>query len=251
MVAIIPAAGLGKRMRATTGGQPKELLPLGSKSVLERVIAEAQDAGVDQIVVVGSAQKPAIDRFVESLGEPRICMVHQEVPLGLADAVASPGTRESSLVMMGDTVFAGGSPCGRLLRALNEGYVATIAVQEVAPDQVRHYGIVEPMGRSNDIVKIVEKPAPEAAPSRWAVAARYALAREAMEALVVQAMLHREARHERELTLTDVLNFALNGADGPDGQLPRMLMVPLQGAERRVDCGSPEEYTAASHLIWD
>jgi UTP-glucose-1-phosphate uridylyltransferase len=251
MVAIIPAGGKGTRMAVVTGGMPKELLPLGSRTVLSRIIDEAKAAGAERVIVVGSTSKPEIDAYVKALEDPNVLVRHQERPLGLADAIASAEAHDDALILLGDTVYHGGSPCGRLADALRDGLLGAVAGEEVPDELVHLYGIIEGSGIDLDIARIVEKPKPDEVRSRWAVAARYALSAPLMAALVGRATHHRAAPRG-ELGLTEIINDALRVSGDPDALAPLpMRLVPLQGTERRVDCGSPEEYAEAKELSWD
>ncbi|RYG38303.1 hypothetical protein EON81_03965 [bacterium] len=244
MVAIVPAAGRGVRMAAVTGGRAKELLPLGSRAVLDRVIEEAAASGARQIFIVSSPNKPEIAARYGHF--PGITVAIQEEPMGLGHAIAvglraapSPPTR--AMILLGDTVYAGGSPLGRLTTI---GFDGAIAVEPVDQDQVSEYGIVSLSPQGDRIIDIVEKPRPEDAPSRIAIASRYVFGERLLDRITLAA-----TRHERdgvgELGLTPILRTAL--ATGKTIIRP----VTLTHSERRVDCGSPEEYNAAAELPWD
>lgn len=231
-------------MAAVTGGRAKELLPLGSRTVLDRIVEEAAASGARQVVIVSSPGKPEIaERFSRF---PGITVAVQEEPLGLGHAIAvglrgapSPPTR--AMVLLGDTVYAGGSPLGRLSSI---GFDGAIAIEPVDADQVSQYGIVALSPQGDRVTDVIEKPSLDAAPSRYAVAGRYVFGERLLDRISLAA-----TRHEREgvgeLGITGILRAAL--ATGKTILRP----VILQGHERRVDCGSPEEYAAAAELPWD
>lgn len=231
-------------MAAVTGGRAKELLPLGSRAVLDRIVEEAAASGARQIVVVSSPDKPEI---AERYGHyPGITVANQREPLGLGHAIAvglrsAPTTATRAMILLGDTVYAGGSPLGRLSSI---GFDGAIAIEPVDADQVSQYGIVALSPQGDRIMDVVEKPSPETAPSRYAIAARYVFSERMLDRIAYAA-----TRHEREgigeLGLTGILRAAL--ATGKTILRP----VTLLGHERRVDCGSPEEYAAAMELTWD
>ncbi|RYG46183.1 hypothetical protein EON79_10810 [bacterium] len=244
MVAIVPAAGRGVRMTVVTRGLAKELLPLGSRAVLDRVIEEAAASGARQIILVSSPNKPEIAARYGNF--PGITIAIQEEPMGLGHAIAvglraAPSPPSRAMILLGDTVYAGGSPLGRLTTI---GFDGAIAVEPVDADQVSEYGIVALSVQGDRITDIIEKPKPEDAPSRIAIAARYVFSERILERIALTA-----TRHERggtgELGLTGILRAALAN------HKTILRPVTLLHNERRVDCGSPEEYRAAAELFWD
>jgi len=244
VIAIIPAAGLGKRMASVTGGGAKELLPLGRKVVLERIIDEAIYAGVDEVIVVSSPAKPEIEEAVNEwskgrLREARIRVVYQTEPRGWADAVFLPRVESDILVMLGDCVYRGDSPCERMVNLISRGIDGCIAVEEVPESEVNKYGICE-VNDFGNIGRIIEKPAPGVTSSRWASAARYAFS--------APLVMHMEQLYmdmaAPDLPLPPVMAAAIaNGFT--------LKAVALQPDQERVDCGTPEEYSDARRLPWD
>ena len=237
MVAILPAAGRGTRMMALTGGEPKELLPLGGAPTIARVVGEARQAGIERIVVVGSADKPLLDAFARDY---RLEMVHQPAMRGLADAVACADVDDDAVILLGDGAYRGGSPVARMAELLEKGIHGAVAVEPTDDAGTRRYGIVEVDEWRGAVLRIREKPGPDATPSRWAVAGRYALSRRLMAFL--SEAVHR---HDGpgELGMTPVLNAALEA--GFD-----LKAVALGPEMRRVDVGTPEEYETAKRIEW-
>lgn len=231
MRAILPAAGRGTRMASVTGGGAKEALPLGGTSVLARVVAECAAAGADA-TVVWAPEKGEIPVAPESSHRVR----SQPEPRGLGEAVRRGlDDEEAVLVALSDVVFTGSGPLERLASALDAGADFALAVEEVAPERARLYGIAEIAGDEDwRIERLVEKPAPGETASRWAVAARYALGPLAVRTL--------RGWPEAEFGLTEVLQAVLDA--GGIG-----LAVPLLPGETRHDCGSPEGYAAARE-VW-
>lgn len=231
-------------MAALTGGMPKELVTLGRRTVLERVIDEAMHADVDEIVIVSSPAKPAIQTAVEewSAGkfrEARLRVAFQSEPRGLADAVFAADVEDDVLVLLGDCVFNGGSPVERMSNLVYRGIDGCIAVENVPDADVSRYGICE-VNDMGSISRIIEKPNPTETDSRWAVAARYAFS---------ARVLARMAEIAQEITgpdlpLTPLITQAI--AEGAD-----LKAVALQPGMDRVDCGTPEEYQAARRMPWD
>jgi len=228
MTGIVPAAGLGLRMREVTGGAPKELLPLGGRTVLERVLAEAHAAGCTKVVVVSSSAKPELDVAARNLGA---VIRWQPEMRGLAHAVACAEVEDDALILLGDTVFWGtDEPVSRpLVTAIQDGNPAAVLVQEVPPELRSQYGIVTSPGI------IVEKP--KSSESPWAVCARYAFAASAMRELPSFLDAWSEPG---EIPLTPFIN-SLGGFS----------TIRLLHGVRRVDCGSVSEYRAAQELPWD
>ena len=204
--AVIPVAGLGTRFLPATKAQPKEMLPLVDKPVIQYVVEEAIHAGIENIVLITGRGKQAIENHFDVAYEledaltrrgkfddlekvqsithlGQFSYVRQGEPLGLGHAVLCAHHavgNEPFALLLGDDVFDEADPA---LSALIEAFEATgksvVGVQEVPLAHVSRYGIVNPpaAGKSQwwDVDCIVEKPGPEAAPSRWAVVGRYVL----------------------------------------------------------------------------
>jgi UTP--glucose-1-phosphate uridylyltransferase len=208
--AVFPAAGLGTRFLPATKAQPKEMLSLVDKPLIQYGVEEAIQSGVSNIIIVTGRGKSAIeDHFdvsfeLEYLLELRhkkemleavrniseminVAYVRQKEALGLGHAVLR--TREligdePFAVVLSDDVIDARPPCLRQLVDVYEHYgAAVLALMEVPPDQVSFYGIVEaePLphngvtGRLYRIRSLVEKPAPSEAPSNLAIIGRYVL----------------------------------------------------------------------------
>lgn len=208
---MIPAAGLGTRFLPATKAQPKEMLPVVDKPGIQYVVEEAVRAGLDDIVIVTGRGKGSIedhfDRSLEleahlertaktdELEEVRrvgtladVHFVRQKEPLGLGHAVLAARAHvgdEPFVVMVADEIVP--EPIGderELLTNLIEGYrvegASVILVQEVPHEDVSSYGIVTPVQGDwvsyVPISDMIEKPAPELAPSNLASRGRYLFA---------------------------------------------------------------------------
>ncbi len=237
MVAIIPAAGRGTRMMGVTGGAPKELLPLGGVPTIVRVIGEARQAGIDRIVVVGSPEKPLLNEFLKDY---RVEVIHQPAMRGLADAIACAEVDDDAVVLLGDGAYLGGSPVARMAELLEKAIDGAVAVEGTDDDGTRRYGIVDVDEWRGGVLRIREKPGPEATPSRWAVAGRYALSRRLM-ALLSETVAAR--REPGEHGMSPFLGLAIEA--GFD-----LKAVALGPGMRRVDVGTPEEYEKALRFVW-
>ncbi|HEX6388181.1 MAG TPA: sugar phosphate nucleotidyltransferase [Solirubrobacteraceae bacterium] len=242
--AIVPVAGLGTRLLPATRAIPKELLPVGRLPVLQHVIEELAATGVRRVLLVTAAHKTAVaEHFAEDSAGLDLFYVQQHEQRGLGDAVAhGAGFAEARpvAVALGDCLIGDGTRrsdiLARLDAALREhGAAAAVAVEEVAPDDVSRYGIVDPddEGEVMRLRGIVEKPDVAAAPSRLAVAARYVLAPEVFDALRATA-----PGRGGEVQLTDAL-AALIAAGRP------VVGVRLRDDEPRHDVGDPVSYARA------
>jgi UTP--glucose-1-phosphate uridylyltransferase len=264
--AIIPAAGLGSRLLPATKSQPKEMLPVGRKPILQYVVEELQAANLRQILIITGRRKRVIeDHFDEDpelvaaleqggneavlgdlaylQGGSRFYYTRQSAPRGSGHAV-SLGAEfvdgEDCVVALGDSLIAGGEP-GALLDGMiaahrQLGAAAVVAVEKVPPEEAFRYGIVgiggaePPPGEPVSVTDIVEKPPAGTAPSGLAVAARYVFSPSLFEAL------QRTAPDRRgEVQLTDAIKQLIH-----TGQ---PVYAWLLGPDvRRYDVGNFESY---------
>jgi UTP--glucose-1-phosphate uridylyltransferase len=211
--AVIPAAGLGTRFLPATKAQPKEMLPVVDRPAIQYVVEEAVAAGIDDILVVTSRDKRSIedhfDRNVElehqlqdkgkdaDLAQIRelaeladIHFVRQGEALGLGHAVAVARKHvgdQPFAVMLGDDIMVDDAA---LLRSMIDVYeqrrASVLALLEVPPQDISAYGCVAGEEVQEGLVRIrgiVEKPAPEDAPSNLAVVGRYVLTPDVFDAL--------------------------------------------------------------------
>jgi UTP--glucose-1-phosphate uridylyltransferase len=255
--AVIPAAGAGTRLLPATKSQPKEMLPILDTPAIQYVVQEAVDAGIRDILIVTGRGKRAIEDHVDrspeleahleggrdvaalstirSLGEmARIHYVRQPTQAGLGDAIAQTEAfvgREPFAVLLGDTILEAEVPVIRQLAEAHSEYgTPVLAVEEVPPEKVQHYGIVE--GRSlgsgvTQVQNLLEKPLPGESDSTTAIAGRYILTPDIFDAL----RRTKPGRNE-EIQLTDALA----------GMVPNTSMVALTIRGRRFDIGNKEEY---------
>lgn len=259
--AVIPVAGLGTRFLPATKAQPKEMLPLVDKPVIQHVVEEAIRAGAESIVLVTGRGKQAIENhfdvayeledtlerrgLTEELLQVRnitqLCQfayVRQGEPLGLGHAVHCARHaigNEPFALLLGDDVFAEDDPA---MEALVAAFEATgksvVGVQEVSTEQVSRYGIVNAPEESLEpwaVTTIVEKPRPEAAPSRFAVVGRYVLSPR-----IFDHLQQLEPGVGGEFQLTDALARL-----AAEGQLVAAL-IPA----KRYDTGNKLDYLKAN-----
>jgi UTP--glucose-1-phosphate uridylyltransferase len=263
--AIFPVAGLGTRFLPATKAAPKEMLPVVDKPLIQYAVEEAYAAGIRHMVFVTGRNKRAIeDHFdtayeleneLEQAGkqalldlvrsvqpEDMLCSyVRQPRALGLGHAVlcAEHLTEGAPFaVLLADDLMVGptgGQPVlAQMVNAFERLGNSVIAVQEVPQEHVRRYGIVAGTADGERLLKvrqIVEKPAPEQAPSRMAVAGRYVLTPAVFEQIRRQP---RGAGGEIQLT------------DGIAGLLASEAVHAYQYQGKRYDCGSKEGFLEAT-----
>ncbi|MGZ4839101.1 MAG: UTP--glucose-1-phosphate uridylyltransferase GalU [Terriglobales bacterium] len=207
--AVFPAAGLGTRFLPATKAQPKEMLPLVDKPIIQYGVEEAMASGCDQIIIVTGRGKTAIeDHFdvsyeLEKMLEERgktdllavvrhisdmihVAYVRQKEAMGLGHAVLMARElvgHEAFAVLLADDVIDAEVPClKQMVEVFEETQSSVIATQTVEGKAISSYGVIdaEPVngrwnGRLFDIRDLVEKPRPEDAPSNQAVIGRYIL----------------------------------------------------------------------------
>jgi UTP--glucose-1-phosphate uridylyltransferase len=206
--AVFPAAGWGTRFLPATKAQPKEMLPLVDRPVIQYAVEEAVAAGIEQVIIVTSSQKRAIEdhfdvnfeleHLLEERGEiellrqirhiselAQIAYVRQKEQLGLGHAVLMAKElvgHEPFAVILSDDVVVGERPCiGQLIHAYHQARGSIVAVMEVPPEQTSRYGVIggRPVeghdGRLWQVDRVVEKPDPDEAPSNMAIIGRYVL----------------------------------------------------------------------------
>jgi UTP--glucose-1-phosphate uridylyltransferase len=208
--AVFPAAGWGTRFLPATKAQPKEMLPLVDKPIIQYGVEEAVAAGIEQIIIVTSTHKGAIEdhfdlnfeleRVLEEKGEieklrqvraisdlAQLAYVRQKEQLGLGHAILMAKDligHEPFAVLLPDDIVVADRPCiGQLIHAYEQTHSSVVAVAEVPAAEVSRYGIVAAEvdeshrdgGRLRRMTAIVEKPKPADAPSTLAVIGRYVL----------------------------------------------------------------------------
>lgn len=252
-VCVVPAAGLGTRLRPLTAGVlPKEMLPVGRKLALEHIVDELNAAGITRIIfVLSPAKEEIIRRHFGDSGSGAVSFSYARQPemRGLGNAVlcARPFLENNPAfaVALGDAVFEEPSP-GSLMRRLlqtfaTEQAVVGLAVQRVGKERISRYGVVRPAPGQEAapsanflrIDDIVEKPSPEDAPSDLAAAARYVVRTEALDVLE-----RTPPAKNGEVQLTDALRTMLQA--GGVG-----VATPLGAREVRHDLGGLDSYFKA------
>jgi len=260
--AVFPVAGLGTRFLPATKAQPKEMLPIVDKPLIQYAVEEAYAAGVrEMIFVTGRHKRPIEDHFdmtfelevaLEQAGKQELltlvrqvkpadmeCIyVRQAHALGLGHAVLCAQRLvgdEPFAVLLADDLMVGEPP---VLQQMVDQYAAlrasVLAVQEVPAEHTRRYGIVAGRAvndRVLDVTAIVEKPAPEAAPSRLGVAGRYILSPHVFQEILAQP---RGVGGEIQLT------------DGISSLLKHEKVYAYRYDGKRYDCGSKDGFLQAN-----
>jgi UTP--glucose-1-phosphate uridylyltransferase len=260
--AVVPVAGLGTRLLPATKSQPKEMLPVGKKPIVQYVVEELKGSGIECVLFVTGRGKSSIeDHFdhdaeltralreggkeellqeleYESIGL-HFLYTRQRRQRGLGDAVLCAehfAGGEPFVVALGDSIIGRHTPSS-VVRTLTEAFeehqaACAIAVEEVPMEQAPLYGIVKPSSEREvfEILDLVEKPAAREAPSNLAIAARYVFAPSIFEA-IKRTPLDRRG----ELQLTDAIRLLLEGGG-------RIIGVRLPRGEKRYDIGNFESY---------
>ena len=241
MKALIPAAGHGTRFLPVTRVVPKEMLPVGAKPAIQLIVEEALDAGADEVVVVISPEKEIIRRYFDGDAglASRIRWAYQSEQKGLGHAVlqAAPVLADSAdpvLVLLGDALVSGEAPSAAMAEISRaNGGASVVGLEEVPLERVSRYGIVKGElcgggnGRVYRLSDLVEKPSPELAPSRLAIAGRYLLSPAIFGLLETQ-----EPGAGGEIQLTDAIRRLLSDSQVFGYRYPG----------RRHDIGNPAGY---------
>ena len=231
--AVIPAAGLGTRFLPATKAQPKEMLPLLDKPAIQYVVEEAVRAGLTDIIIITGRGKHAIvdhfdrsfelEHFLEAKGKfdelkqvreisdmASIHYIRQRDPLGLGHAVAAAEGHvrdEPFAVLLGDDLIVESTRLLQEMLAVHGKYGRSVlGAIEVSRDDISLYGAIEPELVENEhlarVRSIVEKPAPEDAPSNLAAIGRYVLTPE-----IFDCLRRTQPGVGGELQLTDAINL--------------------------------------------
>jgi len=236
--AVFPAAGLGTRFLPATKAQPKEMLPLVDKPIIQYAVEEAVASGLENLIIITGRGKNAIeDHFdvsfeLEKILEERgnasqlslvravsdlvhIAYVRQKEALGLGHAILVAQdlvNNEPFAVLLGDDIIEAEIPCIRQMMDIYDRYNSSvIALMEVPKEEVARYGIVRATpidsgeGRVFEVHDLVEKPRIEDAPSTLAIIGRYILTPGIFEALQ-----ETERGSGGEIQLTDGLRRLLS-----------------------------------------
>ncbi len=263
--AVFPVAGLGTRFLPATKAQPKEMLPIVDKPLIQYAVEEAYEAGIRHMIFVTGRNKRAIeDHFdtayeleteLEAAGKEDLLglvrslapsdmdcsYVRQPRSLGLGHAVLCARhivRNDPFAVLLADDLMVGpdggAGVLAQMVEVFQEVQTSVLAVQEVPMDHVQRYGIVAGDTVSERLVKVrtmVEKPSPEKAPSRLGVAGRYVLTPSVFDCIENQP---RGSGGEIQLT------------DGIAQLIPTEGVHAFRYEGKRYDCGSKLGFLEAS-----
>ena len=252
--AVITAAGWGTRFLPVTRSQPKEMLPLVDKPLIQYAVEEAIKSGIEQVIMVTAMGKRAIedyfDRsleleyFLERKGETEllrkmleisslmdICYVRQKEQLGLGHAILMVKDvvgNEPFAVMLPDDIIDNDIPGLKQMIEVYEKYGSgVIAVERVSDEDTGKYGIIEPKQvdkKVYQVMSLVEKPEPSQAPSNLGIVGRYILTPR-----IFDILKFTQPGKNGEIQLTDALNLLLKEQ--------QLFACELEGT--RYDAGTP------------
>jgi len=264
-LAVVPVAGLGTRLLPATKSQPKEMLPVGRKPVVQYVVEELTRVGMDRILFVTGPGKTSIEnhfdinaeltQILRETGKEELLAelsfermqaqyfyTRQRQLLGLGHAVlcAQPFVGEQPFVVaLGDSII-GMHAQSDVVRRMTECFsaknaAAVIAFEEVPRAEIANYGVAQPKsdGPIFELADVIEKPPVAEAPSNLAIAARYVFAPRIFDALARTA-----PGKDGEVQLTDAIRLLIQAGDPVYG-------ICLEEKEERYDIGNFDAYFRA------
>lgn len=259
--AIIPAAGFGTRMLPATKSVPKELLPIVDRPILDYIVQEAFDAGIEHVIIVTGRMKGAIEDYFDQAFEidttlrragkypladrlatatpdaGSISFVRQQQARGLGHAVWTARHivgDEPFAVLLPDMLMVDDEPCLKSMTGLYDRHGGNVvAVERCLPEDAHKFGIVSlKQTLAGPLVDgLVEKPAPGTAPSNLFISGRYILQPEIFAILEAQ-----EPGAGGEVQLTDAMIRLMKDQD----------IRAFEFAGRTFDCGNPAGFVSAN-----
>ena len=261
--AVVPVAGHGTRLLPATKSQPKEMLPVARKPIVQYVVEELVSNGIQQILFVTGRSKASIENHFDHDPElfqalsaadrqdllkeldfealkANFFYTRQRMPKGLGDAVLCAENfagEEPFLVALGDSIL-GLNAVSRAVSRMAEVFdfrraSCVIAVEEVPLEETKHYGIVQPEDGTGEIfrvVNLIEKPAPRDAPSNLAIAGRYIFS-----PVIFEKIRQVKPDQRGEIQLTNAIQLLCD-----EGR--RVIAVKLPPEEKRYDIGNFPSY---------
>ncbi len=252
--AVITAAGLGTRFLPVTRSQPKEMLPLVDKPLIQYSVEEAVNSGIEQIIMVTAMGKRSIEdyfdrsleleSYLEKKGETEklrkmleissltdICYVRQKEQLGLGHAILTVkdvvGNEPFAVLLPDDIIDSAVPGLKQMLDVYNKYNCSVVAVERVSQEDISRYGIIDPVivsPRVYQVKSLVEKPEPAKAPSDLGIIGRYIL-----QPRIFDILKYTTPGKGGEIQLTDALNTLL--------QHEKIYVCELDGV--RYDAGTP------------
>jgi UTP--glucose-1-phosphate uridylyltransferase len=233
--AVIAAAGRGTRFLPITRSQPKEMLPLVNKPLIQHSVEEAVNAGIEQIIMITAMGKRAIEDYFDRsfelenvleqkketklLQEMRqlsnlvdICYIRQKEQKGLGHAILTTkdivGDEPFAILLPDDIIDSKVPALGQLIKVYEQHKTNVLAVERIIRQDVMKYGIIEPKKVSESVYQVlslIEKPEPAEAPSDLGVVGRYILTPQIFDFLGIIP-----SGKNQEIQLTDALQLLLN-----------------------------------------
>ena len=266
--AVVPVAGLGTRLLPATKSQPKEMLPVGKRPVVQYIVEELEKNDFRRILFITGANKDSIEnhfdhdpilvRYLRETGKEELLdeleferaklhffYTRQRTQAGLGDAILHAeefSGHQPFAVALGDSILGRQAQSQTLSRMkevfLENNCAAVVAFETVPLEEVHQYGIAEPEnlpqpGESFVVRDLIEKPARDEAPSQLAVAARYLFSER-----IFAALHETKPGKGGEIQLTDAIRLLIRGGE-------KVLGVSLPPGEVRYDIGNFESYFQA------
>lgn len=260
--AVFPVAGFGTRFLPATKANPKEMLPIVDKPLIQYAVEEAISVGIKELIFVTSSAKRAIEDHFDTnyelehrllqQGKTEILQLVQNIvpkgvdciyvrqahALGLGHAVLCArqviGSHPFAVILADDLIDSPENPClGQMLEIYHQQNASVIAVQKIQPEESEKYGVIaasHPWHKSGEIKFIVEKPKPQDAPSSLGVVGRYILT-----APIFTHLSQITPGRGGEIQLTDAIASLL--------QAEKVMALEFEGV--RYDCGSKLGYMQA------
>ncbi len=270
--AVFPAAGLGTRFLPATKSQPKEMLPLVDKPLIQYGVEEAVAANIKNIIIITGRGKNAIEdhfdisfeleKFLETHNDIEklqivksisslvsFAYVRQKEALGLGHAIFAAKELiddEPFAVILGDDIIVSEKPCiQQLIDIYNNKKTNIIAIKKVPKSEISKYGVIEGEEVDKNLFKVkslIEKPSPKQAPSDYAIIGRYILTPN-----IFKAILKVQPDSKGEIQLTDAINilikeepvyaYEFSGLRYDAGTKLGFLIATVEMALRRKDLG--------------
>ena len=261
-IAVVPVAGLGSRLLPATKSQPKEMLPVGRKPVVQYVVEELTRVGLNQILFITGPGKTSIENHFDLNNEliqilretgkeellselsfertlARYYYTRQRQILGLGHAVLCAKNfvgKQDFVVALGDSIIgihAKSDVVKRMKKIfIEQGAAAVVAFEEVPHAEVWQYGIAAPRqtGEIFELADVIEKPSVDTAPSNLAIAARYVFS-----PIIFRALEQTSFATGNDIQLTDAIRRLIR-----EGH--RVYGVLLKPDEKRFDIGNIKSY---------
>jgi UTP--glucose-1-phosphate uridylyltransferase len=264
---LFPAAGYGTRFLPATKSMPKEMLPIVDKPLIQYGVEEAMEAGMNQIgIVTGRGKRALADHFDVSYElEHQISGSSKEGLLAdirtILDECTFSYTRQSEMKGLGHAILTGETLIGRepfgviladdlcvgegdgvltqMARIYAKYRCSVVAIEEVPPEEVHKYGVIEGSELEDGVYvvsKMVEKPAPEEAPSNLAIIGRYILTPD-----IFDVIRNTPPGRNGEIQITDALQT----------QAENNMVLAYRFKGRRFDCGSVGGFVEATNYFYE